>query len=130
MLYGTGFDKKLKAYINHLLKISFRMLSATNLLRVWYILLQLQTPDEGMPHAPTPVPLSELAPLPSQDELFGKLILFKGVNLWAGRHIDFGADPIASALALASAWHFLVCKISYKPVVLFLPNFHRYIIGT
>lgn len=33
----------------------------------------LKPPDDGIPHAPTPVPLSELAPLPSEDELFGNI---------------------------------------------------------
>lgn len=33
----------------------------------------MQTPDDGMPPAPTPIPLAELAPLPSQDELFGNI---------------------------------------------------------
>ena len=33
-------------------------------------------------------------------------------------------------LALAFAWHFLVCTISCEPVIGFLINFHGYIIGT
>ena len=46
-------------------------------------------------------------------------------RLQGGRHIDFGTDPLASALAT----HILVCTISSEPVAGFLANFHD-IIGT
>ena len=47
-------------------------------------------------------------------------------NLWGGDILILMQIP----LALASALHFLVCTISYEPVVGFLPNPHGYIIGT
>ena len=37
---------------------------------------------------------------------------------------------LASVLVLASAWHFLSCKISSERVVEFFPNFHGYSVGT
>ena len=39
------------------------------------------------------------------------------------------ASAFALALALASAAHFLVCRISCESVVGFLANFHGYVIG-
>ena len=56
-----------------------------------------------------------------------KLIMSPHTN-WEGGILFLVRSLLASALALAS--HFLVCIIPCDPVVVFLLNFHGYIIRT
>ena len=53
-------------------------------------------------------------------------------HLQRGENIAFGAENVGVGVevGVTLARHFLVCTISFEPVVGFLPNLHGYIIGT